>query len=234
VQGRRRGDASSGPHRGSAGGVAGAGGADVAGGADAAGIGGAGVAGAGGGDVAGAGAALVAGAGSAGAGAGGVGIPGAGGATGATPTGTGMVTTPAAAGGAGWAAVVSAAGARLARAPGRPCRCTETSVTPGVGGGRSVGLLGPGAVDWPSSGPMMAGSVGRRVHAPAPLATTAAISAARRAVGGMRCDTASGVPAPCGLVRHDEVRCVRRDAAMSRAAAARSSRALEVALQDRR
>lgn len=207
--------------------VAGAGGVESpgAGGAVVAGAGGVVVAGAGGGERPGAGGAVVAGAGGGDSpGAGGADRPGAGavvagafregatvllGATGATPTGTGagiVTICPAAgavAGCSGAAGVASAVRVGPAVAPGEPCRATDVSVTPGVGGGRSVGSLGPDAVDWPSSGPRIVGSAGCRAHAAAAVAITAATSAARRAVSVMQCDTASRVPARCGVARRD-------------------------------
>jgi hypothetical protein len=144
--------------------VAGAGGApEVAGAGDdvVAGAGGAVVAGAGGADSPGAGGADVAGASGsenldAGAVRAGTTLP-LGTTTGATPTGgvvgagVGIVTIcPGSCPGAGCtvrAGLASAVRVGLAVAPGKPCRCTDVSVTSGAGGGRSVGSAGPGAVD---------------------------------------------------------------------------------------
>jgi hypothetical protein len=197
--------------------VAGAGGAVVAGAGgvpDVAGAGGAVVAGAGGAVVAGAGGGESPGAGGGESpGAGGDDSPGAGagavrdgvtvllGATGATTpdeagAGVGIVTISPGVGCVGETGVASAVCAGLAGAPGKPCRCTDVSVTRGVGGGRSVGSAGPGAVDWPSCGPINVGSGACWAHAPAVLAITAAASAARRAMGVMRCSSASRMPAP--------------------------------------
>lgn len=205
---RRSEEVSRRPHRGGTAGVVGAGG-DVAG--------------AGGVDVAGAGSGESPGAGGAGSpGAGGAGSPGAGAAAaaavvldtvtvllGATTTGAGAgvgvgIVTICLAGCAGCAGVASAVRVGLALASCKPDRCADVSVTLGAGGGCSVGSAGPGAVDWPSSGPRRVGSAGCRAHAPALLATTAAASAARRAVSVMRCDIASRVPAPCAVARYDE------------------------------
>jgi hypothetical protein len=218
--------------------VAGAGGAVVAGAGGApevAGAGGAVVAGAGGADSPGAGGADVAGAGGADVAAGavrdGATLP-LGTTTGATPTadvagagvgaGVGIVTIcPGACPGAGCAVgagLASAVRVGLAVAPGKPCRCTDVSVTSGAGGGRSVGSAGPGAVDWPSCGPSNVGSAACRAHAPAVLATTAAASAARRAVRVMRCGSASRMPAPGRATRRDEGPARGADAAVSRGA----------------
>lgn len=199
--------------------------------------------------VAGAGGAVVAGAGGGEiAGAGGDDSPGAGigviragntlvlGATGAA-TGAeagarvGIVTISPGVGCVGAADVASGACAGLAGAPGdpaaagslraRPCRCTDVSATLGAGGGRSVGSAGPGAVDWPSWGPINVGSGACRAHAPAVPAITAATSAARRAMGVMRYGSASRMPAPGRTTRCDGGRARRVDAAV----VARSSRA---------
>jgi len=123
-------------------------------------------------------------------------------------TGAGAVTTPGATTTAGVSpagAVCSgevdgwgAPGAGLGIARGATWIGAETSVTPGASGGGKVGLLGPGAVDSPITGPTTRGCAAGREQAARPPVTASAPSVART-VEVMASVLAIPVPAAAGV-----------------------------------
>lgn len=75
--------------------------------------------------------------------------------------------------GAAVACTAAVAGATLAIGPATSYSGADTSR---ASGGDPIGWAGPGAVDWPSTGPMTGGWIGRE-HPPSPLITLATSAA---------------------------------------------------------